>query len=102
MMNLSNWRVSMSSPIFIRHAANPILTADHWPYPCNTVFNPAAIRLKDGTTLLLCRVEDHRGISHFCAARSDGFTNWAIDPQPTLGHEPENHPEEVWASKTLV
>ena len=87
----------MSSPIFVRHEANPILTADHWPYPCNTVFNPAAVRLKDGTTLLLCRVEDHRGISHLCAARSvDGFTNWAIDPQPTLQHDPENHPEEIW------
>jgi hypothetical protein len=26
--------------------------------------------LPDGTTLLLCRVEDRRGHSHLCAARS--------------------------------
>ena len=87
----------MNTSLFTRHTANPILTADHWPYPCNTVFNPGAIRLKDGTTLLLCRVEDHRGLSHLCAARSvDGLTNWAIDPQPTLEHDPVNHPEEIW------
>ncbi len=87
----------MDSPVFIRYKANPILTADDWPYPCNTVFNPAAVRLKDGTTLLLCRVEDHRGFSHLCCARSaDGFTNWTIDLRPTLEHDPENHREELW------
>ena len=32
-----------------------------WPYPAHTVFNPAPPRLADGTTLLLCRVEDRRG-----------------------------------------
>jgi predicted GH43/DUF377 family glycosyl hydrolase len=87
----------MSSPIFTRHPSNPILTAGQWPYPCSTVFNPGAIRLKDGTTLLMCRVEDQRGFSHLCCARSvDGFTNWKIDPKPTLEHDPENHPEEAW------
>ena len=48
----------------------PILTAADWPYPAHTVFNPGATRLPDGTTLLLCRVEDRRGHSHLCAARS--------------------------------
>lgn len=87
----------MSDSIFTRYANNPILTAKDWPYPCNTVFNPAAVRLKDGTTLLLCRVEDHRGMSHLCAARSvDGFSDWNIDARPTLEHDPENHPEEIW------
>ena len=41
-----------------RHARNPILTAADWPYPVHTVFNPGATNLADGTTLLLCRVED--------------------------------------------
>lgn len=83
--------------LFKRSARNPILTAADWPYPVNTVFNPGATRLQDGTTLLLCRVEDRRGHSHFCVARSrDGETNWEIDPQPTLLPDPENHPEEVW------
>ena len=44
--------------LFHRHDSNPILTAANWPYPAHTVFNAGATRLRDGTTLLLCRVED--------------------------------------------
>lgn len=83
--------------LFARHAANPILTALQWPYPAHSVFNPAATRLRDGTTLLLCRVEDRRGMSHLCAARSvNGITDWTIDPQPTLLPDPAHYPEELW------
>ena len=68
--------------LFQRSTANPILTAADWPYPVHTVFNAGATLLPDGTTLLLCRVEDRRGHSHLCAARSaDGITNWKIDAQ---------------------
>ena len=28
--------------LFERHDANPILTAEDWPYPINAAFNPAA------------------------------------------------------------
>jgi len=53
--------------------------------------------LADGTTLLLCRVEDRRGHSHLCAARSsNGIDAWEIDPQPTLAPDVETHPEEIW------
>ncbi len=80
-----------------RHAGNPILTAAQWPYPAHAVFNPGATLLKDGTTLLLCRVEDRRGLSHLCAARSaNGVDGWVIDPEPTLRADPANHPEELW------
>lgn len=80
-----------------RHEGNPILTVADWPYPAHTVFNPGATRLRDGTTLLLCRVEDRRGHSHLCAARSaNGVDGWVIDPQPTLLAEPERYPEELW------
>jgi predicted GH43/DUF377 family glycosyl hydrolase len=83
--------------LFRRHAANPILTAADWPYPAHTVFNPGAARLPDGTTLLLCRVEDRRGHSHLCAARSkNGVDGWIIDPEPTMCPDPERFPEEVW------
>ncbi|HEX4560284.1 MAG TPA: hypothetical protein VH113_00515 [Gemmatimonadales bacterium] len=76
---------------------NPILTAADWPYPVHTVFNPGATRLPDGTTLLLCRVEDRRGLSHLCAARSiNGVDGWQIDDVPTLAPDPERHPEELW------
>ena len=80
-----------------RHKLNPILTAADWPYPTNSVFNPAATVLPDGTTLLLCRVEDRRGLSHLCAARStNGVDQWQIDSQPTLLPDPDNYPEELW------
>src|SRR5258707_1811214 len=83
--------------LFQRHRGNPILTAANWPYPVNSVFNPAATLLQDGTTLLLCRIEDRRGHSHLCAARSaDGVSGWVIDAEPTLRADLENHPEELW------
>jgi len=83
--------------LFRRHPANPLLTAADWPYAVNTVFNPGATRLADGTTLLLCRVEDRRGVSHLCAARSqNGLDDWVIDADPTLLPDPEHYPEEKW------
>ncbi|HEY9152326.1 MAG TPA: hypothetical protein VIN60_05520 [Anaerolineales bacterium] len=85
------------SELFLRSKLNPILTAENWPYPINSVFNPGATLLADGTTLLLCRVEDRRGLSHLCAVRSaNGIDNWKIDSQPTLMADPEHFPEEVW------
>jgi predicted GH43/DUF377 family glycosyl hydrolase len=84
-------------PLFVRSPANPILTAADWPYRIHVVFNSAAVRLEDGTTLLLCRVEDHRGHSHLCAARSaNGIDGWQIDREPTLMPDPERYPEELW------
>ena len=83
--------------LFRRTSTNPILTAAGWPYPVHTVFNAGATLLRDGTTLLLCRVEDRTGRSHLCAARSkDGVGEWIIDPHPTFPADPENHPEELW------
>ena len=83
--------------LFQRSPRNPILSAHDWPYPAHTVFNPGATRLQDGSTLLLCRVEDRRGHSHLCAARSrNGIDSWVMDPQPTLLPDVEEHPEELW------
>jgi len=83
--------------LFHRHPANPVLASGDWPYPINTVFNPGATMLPDGTTLLLCRVEDRTGISHLCAARSaDGVGGWRVDPEPTLPPVPNRFPEEAW------
>jgi predicted GH43/DUF377 family glycosyl hydrolase len=83
--------------IIHRYENNPILISDDWPYAINTVFNAGATLLADGTTLLLCRVEDRRGISHLCAARSqNGVNGWKIDPEPTFLPEPTQWPEEIW------
>src|SRR5262245_7198927 len=102
----ASWRMpSMSPPsstylpdsLLVRYPGNPILTANDWPYEANSVFNPGATLLPDGNTLLLCRVEDHRGLSHLGVARSaDGVSNWRIDPTPALYPEPETYPEELW------
>ncbi len=84
-------------PLLRRHPDNPILSSTDWPYSMNTVFNAGATLLEDGTTLLLCRVEDRRGHSHLCAARSEnGVDNWRIDAEPTLIADPTNYPEEIW------
>jgi len=81
--------------LFKRYEGNPILSPQDWPYPANAVFNPAAAQV-DGQTLLLARVEDMRGFSHLTVARSpNGFTDWQIDPDPTLTADP-NSQEERW------
>ena len=47
-------------------------------------------------TVLLCRVEDRRGISHLTVARShDGYSNWIVDETPLLAPDP-GWPEEAW------
>ena len=48
-------------------------------------------------TLLLVRVEDHRGMSHLTVARSrDGLSDWKIEPRPTLVPDPDHFPEELY------
>ncbi|MBI4964077.1 MAG: glycosidase [Desulfomonile tiedjei] len=82
--------------LFRRYEANPILTYRDWPYQVNSVFNPGATMV-NGRYLLLVRVEDRRGFSHLCVARSpNGLTDWEIDPRPTLVPQPEGYPEETW------
>jgi predicted GH43/DUF377 family glycosyl hydrolase len=83
--------------LFQRHPSNPILAAPDWPHTVNAVFNPGAVRLPGGDTLLLCRVEDRRGISCLWAARSaDGVSGWRVDPNPLLQPDPQRYPEEAW------
>ncbi|HMP81010.1 MAG TPA: glycosidase [Pirellulaceae bacterium] len=84
------------SELFVRHPDNPILTANDWPYPANSVFNAGACQIDD-ETILLVRVEDRRGHSHLTVARSkDGVSNWQIDPQPSMAPDLPNFSEEAW------
>ncbi|MCK5564217.1 MAG: glycosidase, partial [Planctomycetes bacterium] len=81
---LSLNREKLAATMFKRYQGNPILTADDWPYPINSVFNPGAIKF-DGGVLLLNRVESLRGFSHLTVARSkDGLSDWQIDETPTM------------------
>ncbi len=88
-------RQQKANVLFTRYEGNPIMTPEDWPYPTNAVFNPAAAKL-NSEVLLLIRVEDMRGFSHLTVARSaDGFTNWEIDPTPTLEADQSSR-EERW------
>lgn len=82
--------------MFLRSEHNPILTVDSLTFPANSVFNPGATVLQDGTTLLLVRVEDRRGLSAIHVATStDGVTDWTVDETPLLGPDP-NHTWCEW------
>lgn len=88
-------REKLASTMFRRYEGNPILVAENWPYPINSVFNPGAIRV-DGEVLLLNRVEELRGFSHLTCARSkDGLKDWVIDDSPAMRAKPSNA-EEKW------
>jgi predicted GH43/DUF377 family glycosyl hydrolase len=79
--------------LFQRYDGNPILMAGDWPYRVNAVFNPAAVAF-GGETLLLVRVEDRRGFSHLCVARSaDGLTDWVIEPERSFLPDRDSHAE---------
>jgi predicted GH43/DUF377 family glycosyl hydrolase len=102
--------MTTSAALFERHALNPILTADMWPVPVNTVFNAAACR-HDGETILLCRIEDRRGLSHLWVARSgDGRESWKVDEKPLLSPHPTyegqlwgfEDPRVVWLDELKV
>ena len=81
---------------FVRSERNPIVSAADLPYPAHAVFNPGAAGFK-GTTLLLARVEDFRGHSHFAVGRSlDGESDWTFDPQAALIGNPDRYPEDAW------
>lgn len=80
----------------LRHCGPALSARIQRPYAVNSVFNPGATLLSDGSTLLLCRVEDRRGHSHLCVARSaNGVDGWQIDSRPTLPADPERYPEEM-------
>ncbi len=68
---------------FKRYRGNPIITAQDIPYPCNTVFNAGACRFGDQYVLLL-RVEDLRGISHFTLAWSKDGYHFQVEGQPWI------------------
>ncbi len=68
---------------FERFPRNPILTREDIPYPCNAVFNAAACRY-EGQYVLLLRVEDLKGHSHFTLARSMDGIHFEVDPEPWI------------------
>ncbi len=68
---------------FKRYVGNPILSREDIPYPCNTVFNAAAVKFND-EYLLLIRVEDLSGYSHLTLARSKDGYRFTVDARPWI------------------
>ena len=94
-MNTRN-KLVRQREIFRRSEHNPIITFRDMPYPCNTVLNPGAAYVNEGTLLLL-RVEDLEGRSHLTVARSsDGITGWKIEERPLMSPEDGNNPYEEY------
>jgi len=86
----------MQDELFHRHDGGPILSAGDIPWPVNSVFNAGAALLDD-ETLLMLRVEDRCGRSHFSIARSaDGAGDWRLDGKPAFSPDAATHPEEAW------
>ncbi len=86
----------MQDELFHRHDGGPILSVGDIPGSVNSVFNAGAALLDDGTLLML-RVEDRRGRSHFSIARSaDGVGDWRLEGQPAFSPDAAGHPEEAW------
>jgi len=84
-----------NAELFHRYEGNPVITAADFAYPMNSVFNPGAA-LHDGETVLLCRVEDRRGISHLTVARSaDGRSNWRVEAKPLIADDATD-PTSCW------
>ena len=85
----------LSNDLFTRYRGNPLLTPNRWPYTVNAVMNAGAAEV-DGTTVLLCRVEDRRGLSHLTVARSrNGYSNWVVDEKPLIESDPSLE-YEIW------
>lgn len=87
--------LSFPEGLFTRSPGNPILEPARWPYRINAVMNAGATTV-GAETVLLCRVEDCRGISHLTTARSpDGHTKWVVSDRPLLAPD-EKIEAEKW------
>jgi predicted GH43/DUF377 family glycosyl hydrolase len=62
-----------------RYPGNPILTLEKLPFPCNAIFNAAAVK-HDGEYILLLRVENLAGRSVFALARSRDGYSFTVEP----------------------
>ena len=82
--------------LLTRYASNPIIKPNDMPYKTSAVFNAGCTRFKN-ETLLLLRVENREGVSHFTIAKSkNGVNKWKIDAEPAMEPLPEAYPEERW------
>lgn len=77
---------------FNRYPKNPVLTREDIPYPCNTVFNAAACKF-EGRYVLVLRVEDRAGHSHFTLAYSKDSYEFSVEPTPWVTSSSDSYYE---------
>jgi len=73
-----------------RYPGNPILTAQDFPRPVNSIFNAGATKCGD-EYILLNRVEGLDGISCLWVARSRDGVHFTPDPQPAMVRATEGY-----------
>lgn len=78
-----NMKSRFRNDVVHRWEGNPAISAEDIPFPCNTVFNAAAVKV-DGQYILLLRVEDLRGHSVLALAKSDDGLHFTIHDEPVM------------------
>jgi len=76
-------KMKRSRDVIHRWEGNPLITLDDIPFPCNTVFNAACVRM-DREYILLLRVEDLNGRSVFALARGEDGFHFEIENEPVM------------------
>ena len=74
---------SSTYDLLSRFEGNPILTIQDIPFRCNTVFNGAVVKDKDGYYHLL-RVEGQQGFSIFALATSYDGLHFTVEDKPVM------------------
>ncbi len=81
--------------VFVRHPANPILTAADFPTRMRAVYNSAAVRMADGTYVMLCRVNQLSHQTLLWGADSADGVRFTVRPEPFAMPE-----DELWQRVT--
>ncbi len=81
-------RRSKRPDVIHRWEGNPVIVLDDIPFPCNTVFNAASVKVGREYILLL-RVEDLMGRSVLALARGDNGFHFEVEEKPFMSPSQE-------------
>lgn len=74
--------VKITKDVLVRHPGNPVLTAADFPVKMRAVYNSAAVKIREGRYVMLCRCNmlNHRTLL-WGADSTDGLS-WKLRPEP--------------------
>ena len=72
----------LTKEIVKRYENNPILTPDDMPVPCCAVYNSGAVKLPDGTYVMMSRFEYLNKKQTVWTSRSTDGIHFTPDPEP--------------------